>query len=106
MCTTSASIAHPAACWPCRRRLAAALQVLEEAADAHSQHLAHQRYRPHRLELVDPGVLHSDSFAKYAVAFLDVALHLHPRQFGTQPRQLHLLGTDRPVSSAVQWPCP
>lgn len=56
-----------------RPRLDAALPVLEKNAHAHPQHQTHQAHWPHRLELVDPGVLHSDSFAKYAVAFFQCA---------------------------------
>ncbi|MDF2464855.1 MAG: hypothetical protein K0Q43_3090, partial [Ramlibacter sp.] len=43
--------------------------VLELAAGADSQHLASQRDRPAGLVLGNPGVLHRDSLAKYAVAF-------------------------------------
>ena len=42
--------------------------VLEVAADTDVQNLADQRDRPHRPEQKNPGVLHSDSLAQYAVA--------------------------------------
>ena len=44
--------------------------MLEVATDADAQHLANQRDWPHRFKQKNPGVLHSDSLAKYAVAFL------------------------------------
>ena len=49
--------AHSLRSWPSRLRIAAALPVLEEPANAQLQHRADRRHQPHRVELFDPGVL-------------------------------------------------
>ena len=46
--------------------------VLEVATGADLQYLASQRDRPLCLVSRDPGVLHRDSLAKYAVAFFRI----------------------------------
>jgi hypothetical protein len=62
------------------------------AADAHGQHLTHVGQRVVAALRVDLGVLHSASFAKYAVAFFCFDVHLQPRVLRSQPGQLHLHG--------------
>ena len=62
------------------------------AADADVQHLAQVGQRVLEALRIDPGVLHSASFAKYAVAFLIFRHASSARVLRAQPGQLHLLG--------------
>ena len=51
--------------------------VLSTLADL--EHLAHQTYWKGVAVLLDPGVLHFDSFAKYAVAFFRISRSISAR---------------------------
>src|SRR5690606_32419441 len=56
------------------------------AAGAHGQHLAHFGQRVVGALCVDPGVLHSASFAKYAVAFFRMSTCIFSRAFSARSR--------------------
>jgi hypothetical protein len=96
-------------CWSSARPVAAdrgcvktPLPAGHGMSSADTQHLASHRDQPRSLVLGDPGVLHSDSFAKYAVAvFWDVALYPDSRQLGEQSRQLDL----SPLTGRSPAPC-
>ena len=64
--------------------------VLVVAAGADLQNPALDHNRPRAMVSLDKGIPHSDSLAKYAVAFFGVALHPHTQQLGFQPGNLHL----------------
>ena len=51
-------------------------------AGVHLQHLAHRLNGPAPHVAMYLGVLHSATFAKYAVTFFNVTLHLGPGQLG------------------------
>lgn len=77
------------------------------AAGAQTEHVATDGHGPDGLVDRDPGVLHSESFAKYAVVFLSGyfqarTLHLDLSQRGSKPGQRHLVYADGLVARAFE----
>src|SRR5216684_894903 len=73
---------------PLRTRAPAEMLVI--AARAHPQHLALHRHRPAPPMAFDPGVLHSDSFAKYAVAFFRMSRSIFVRASSARKRLISI----------------
>src|SRR4029434_7049659 len=57
-----------------------------EATDADRQGRAHRRQRIRSALTIDPGVLHSASFAKDAVAFFNISFSIRSRAFSARTR--------------------
>src|ERR1700694_4252388 len=57
-----------------------------ESTDAHRQSRAHRRQRIRFALTFDPGVLHSASLAKYAVAFFNISTSIRSRAFSARTR--------------------
>src|SRR5262249_2063432 len=58
-----------------------------EAALTHPQRLAQQAHRPQPRLTLNPGVLHSVSLAKYAVAFFKISFSIFSRAFSARRRE-------------------
>src|SRR6267154_572189 len=71
-----------------RARAPAPMRVVP--ARAHPQHFALHRHRPAPLVAFDPGVLHSHSFAKHAVAFFRMSRSIFTRANSARNRLISI----------------
>src|SRR6266568_2306873 len=85
ICTSSASLLTRFRCCGLASRRQCAWYPL-----GLTQHFALHRHRPVPLVPLDPGVLHSDSFAKYAVAFFRMSRSIFTRASSARNRLISI----------------
>src|SRR5512141_2488974 len=90
------------------RERGASHKVFVIPARTHSQDLALHRHRPPLLVAFNPGVLHVDSFAKYAVAFFRMSRSIFTRANSARNRLNSICSALTGLSGIPTkrpWPC-
>src|SRR5260370_27876796 len=73
-------------------------------AGADTQHLAGQGHRPLSAVKLDPGVLHADTFAKYAVAFSNMSRSIFTRANSARSRAISICSGETCLPAPFSFP--